>query len=319
MDHEHHQWLADVNRSIVELYERDQEMAQQPKNIQRMGHRDESRWHKVLLEWLPPQYEIGKRKYLLLETEDGPSATKEHDLVVFHPHYPMNLREREGVLASGVAAVFSAKRTITRKAIIEAYEDAAILRAGMKIRDWTPRECLAPPVFFGLLGESHGWKRDPKQRVRKLADELDHKVKAPREGLDMVCIADLGYWGRSTSIIKSDFWKSVQMPVPTPKELVDFVAALGAQEIVVSGLRHDYKEQQPLSPLTHFIGSLWAKLAINDPALRPLADGFRITNTFPLGGSLAFKRWTLAELTTSRIVDGVRRNFIPNKDWQYLY
>jgi hypothetical protein len=58
MDHEHHRWLADVNRSIVESYERDQEMAQQPKNIQRIGHRVESRWHKVLLEWLPPQYDV---------------------------------------------------------------------------------------------------------------------------------------------------------------------------------------------------------------------------------------------------------------------
>lgn len=97
------------------------------------------------------------------------------------------------------------------------------------------------------------------------------------------------------------------------------VAVLGAQDIVLSGLRHDYKEQQPLSPLTHFIGSLWAKLAINDSALRPLADGFRITDTFPLGGDLAFKRWTLAELTTSRIAESVRQNFFPNRDWQYLY
>lgn len=319
MDHEHHQWLGDANRSIVELYERDQKMAQQPKNIQRVGHRAESGWHKVLLDWLPPQYDIGKRKYLLLETEDGPAATKEHDLVVFHPHYPMHLREKEGVLASGVAAVFSVKRTINRKEIVGAYKDAAILRVGMKIREGTPRDHLAPPVFFGLLGESHGWKRDPKESVRKLVDELDHKVKTPREGLDMLCIADLGYWVRSTSIIKRELWKSMQMPDPTPQELVAFVGAMGAQDIVVSGLRHDYKDQQPLSPLTHFIGSLWAKLAINDPTIRPLADGFRITNTFPPGGGLAFRRWTLAELTTSRIADSVRRNFIPNADWQYLF
>jgi len=64
------------------------------------------------LEWLPPQYDVGKRKYLLLETEDGASVTKEHDLVVFHPHYPMSLRENDGVLASGVAAAFSLKRRL---------------------------------------------------------------------------------------------------------------------------------------------------------------------------------------------------------------
>jgi len=319
VDHEHHQWLADVNRSIVESYEREVAMAQRRSNTQRVGHRVESRWHRVLLDWLPPQYDVGKRKYLLLETEDGPARTKEHDLVVFHPCYPMDLRDRDDVLASGVAAVFSMRRTIGRKDIVEAYKDAAILRAGMQIREGNPRGHLAPPVFFGLLSESHKWKRDPKQRVRKLVDEFDHKVKVPREGLDMLCIADLGYWARSTSIIRPELWKSMQMPESPPPGLTNFVAALAAQDIVLSGLRHDYTEQQPLSHVTHFIGSLWAKLAINDPTVRPLADGFRITNTYPQTGNLAFKRWTLAELTTPRIADGVRREFIPNRDWQYLY
>jgi hypothetical protein len=65
-----------------------------------------------------------------------------------------------------------------------------------------------------------------------------------------------------------------------------------------------------------------AKITTISPAAtryRPLADGFRITKTFSEGGSLAFKRWKLAELTTERIMDGVRRNFIPNADWQYLF
>jgi hypothetical protein len=93
MIHEHHQWLADVNDSIVESYKRDEEMARQPGQIQRTGHRVESRWKGVLRDWLPPQYEVGdKRKYLLLEAEDGRTVTKETDLVVFYPHYPEKLR-----------------------------------------------------------------------------------------------------------------------------------------------------------------------------------------------------------------------------------
>lgn len=226
------------------------------------------------------------------------------------------------MLASGVAAAFSVKRTINRKAIVEAFEDAAVLRQGMKIRDPTPRTMLAPPIFFGLLGESHGWKKadDPKEKIKMLVDGFDMEVSTPREGLDMICVADLGYWVRSTSIIKAETLRSIQMPAALaqnmPKEVADF---LTAGDMVMSGLRHKYDDPQPLSPLTHFIGSLWAKLAINDPTLRPLADGFRITNTFPQGGSLAFRRWPLLELTTERIADAVRRNFIPTADWQYLY
>jgi hypothetical protein len=33
MQHEHHQWLEDVNRSIVEAYEREQEVARQANKI----------------------------------------------------------------------------------------------------------------------------------------------------------------------------------------------------------------------------------------------------------------------------------------------
>jgi Domain of unknown function (DUF6602) len=106
-----------MSKSIVESYERDQDMARQPTNIQRTGHRVESRWDEVLSNWLPPQYAIGKRKYILLETEGGPATTKETDLVIFHPHYPEKLRTKESVLASGVAAAFSSKRTIDRDAV----------------------------------------------------------------------------------------------------------------------------------------------------------------------------------------------------------
>ena len=131
----------------MESYEREQEAARQAKNFQETGHSVESRWDEVLSDWLPPQYEIGKRKYLLLETEDGPAMTKEHDLVVFFPHYPKILRKKHKVLASGVAAAFSVTRTVNREAIVEAYEDAATLRQGMKIRDTTPRNSSATGIL----------------------------------------------------------------------------------------------------------------------------------------------------------------------------
>lgn len=93
-----HQWLEDVNCSIVEAYEREQEVARQANKIQE---------------------------------------------VVFHPHYPNPLRKKRDVLASGVAAAFSVKRTLNREEIAEAYKQAAMIRQGMKIREGTPRDHLA--------------------------------------------------------------------------------------------------------------------------------------------------------------------------------
>jgi hypothetical protein len=306
MIHEHHQWLADVNKSIVESYERDQEMARQPGRIQRTGHRVESRWDEVLRDWLPPQYEVGKRKYLLLETNDGPTVTKETDLVVFRPHYPEKLRVKESVLASGVAAAFSSRRTIGRDDIKEAYEDAITLRRGMKIREGTQQAHLVPPVFFGLLGESHDWKAPsstPKENIKAITDELDRDlVKSPREGLDFICVADLGSWGRVTTVLTEKFLS--QNPNVTPLMALA-TGTSGKESLVLSGMRHDYK-QENLSPLTNFIGLLWGKLALNDLSLKPLADGLRITETTDTTGSFGLSSYRLADVTTPKIASQYR-------------
>ena len=95
--HPHHKWLADLNRSVVESYEDDAEMAREPGRVQQVGHRVESKWLNVLTQWLPRGYQVATRKYILLESAvDGKTVTRETDIVVLHPAYPESLlRERE--------------------------------------------------------------------------------------------------------------------------------------------------------------------------------------------------------------------------------
>lgn len=310
MIHKHHEWLADLNKSIVESYEREQEMARASGRTQETGHTVESRWDDVLTHWLPPQYEIGKRKYLLLETEDAPEVTKETDLVVFYPHYPEKLRKKNYVLASGVAAAFSVRRTVRRKDIEDAYSEAIALRRGMRIREGTQQAHLVPPVFFGLLGESHDWKAPgskAKENIKSITDELDRDlITAPREGLDFLCVADLGAWTRITTVLPQKFLKEQTKANPI---LVALTGSKGDESLVLSGMRHDY-EQQGLSPLTNFIGSMWGKLAINDPTLAPLANGLRITKTVDTSGSFGMGSgpYKLADVTTSRIASQYRNH-----------
>lgn len=307
MTHEHHEWLADVNESIVASYEREREQAREQSRTQETGHGVESRWDEILSEWLPPQYEIEKRKYLLLENEDGPALTKETDLVVFHPHYPEKLRKKHHVLASGVAAAFSIKRTIDRDAIKEAYEAGIALRRGMQIRNPAEqKDYLVPPVFFGLLGESHVWQSEgsnPKENIRAATTEFDRDlVGAPREGLDFICVADLGAWSRVSIVLTERFLREN----PTVAPFLGLASGtLGNEALVVSGLRHDY-EQQNLSPLTNFIGALWGKLAINDPTLKPLADGLRVTGTTDTLGSFPMRSHKFADVTTPQIAQRYR-------------
>lgn len=313
--HEHHEWLADLNQSIVDSFEREQASASERGRAQEVGHGVESNWDEVLTDWLPPQYEVGKRKYLLLETDDGPKMTKEHDLVVFHPHYPTKLRKKHHVLASGIAAAFSVKRSVGRKDIVEAYKDAIILRRGMRIRGWDQQEHLVPPVFFGLLGQSHDWKAPsstPSENIRGITAELDKElVTSPREGLDFICIADLGTWARKTIVLPQQF---LDKQVRTNSVGVAFMGAVGDDSRVMSALGRDY-EQQNLSPLTNFVGALWEKLAINDPSLKPLADGLRITKTMDTTVSLGTggKVYKLSEVTAPDIA----ARYWKSSPWSY--
>ena len=91
--------------------------------------------------------------------------------------------------------------------------------------------------------------------------------------------------------------------------LVALTGSTGNESLVLSGMRHDY-QQQDLSPLTNFIGSLWGKLAINDPALKPLADGLRITKTVDTSGSFGMGSgpYKLADVTTPKIASEYRNH-----------
>lgn len=313
MIRKHHEWLADVNDSIVKSYEREQGMARTSGRTQETGHVVESLWDGVLTDWLPPQYEVEKRKYILLENEDGSALPKETDLVVFHPHYPEKLRKKSYVLASGVAA-FSVRRTIGRQDIKDAYEEGIALRRGMQVRNANKeKDHLVPPVFFGLLGESHVWQSagsTPKENIKAITTEFDQElVQAPREGLDLLCVADLGAWSRLSIVLTEKFLRESPQVAPW---LGLASGTSGAEALVVSGLRHDY-EQQDLSPLTNFIGALWGKLAINDPTLKPLADGLRITNTTDSLGSFGMRSFKFADVATPQIA-GQYRN---HGNWHY--
>ena len=119
-------------------YAKAHEMASDPSKVQQSGHKSETAWVKALEGWLPPQYQIGQRKYLLLEDDSAsPAISAETDIVIFQPSYPERLRDREEILVSGVAAAFSVKLTLDRAGISEAIQQAAMVRRGTKIRSYS--------------------------------------------------------------------------------------------------------------------------------------------------------------------------------------
>jgi hypothetical protein len=317
MTYTHHKWLTDVNQKIVSDYAKKQAEVTEPSEIQKTGHESEAIWINVLKNWLPPQYAVERRKYILFEQDGGKSSSGETDIIVFHPSYPEHLRSEHAVLAGGVAAAFSVKRTIGKSDVVEACNEAATLRRGLMIRKPTLRHELVPPIFYGLLAESHEWKSvesQPHKNVEKAILDYDTaEINSPREGLDLICVADLACWRRVTFALPMRLTSNALTNSRPDLRLASSVGSgiFNADQGAAQGLPF-------LSPLTRFIGSLWGKLALNDPGLEPVASGFQATEPLP-HGNIGMKNWKLADVVSDDVMDKLEAGPTFGADWALGY
>jgi hypothetical protein len=280
MQHAHHEWLEMVADKMGHEYGRLRADAATPARIQQVGHGAEATWVQFLTEWLPPGYEVGRRKYILPEA-DGDGDEFETDIVVFAPSYPTALRVQERVLAAGVAAAFSVKLTADAAGLREAAESAVKLSRGLKPRNGTPRSEMLRPFPFGYLAHSHSWTSpasapwDNVARNLQLNDETF--VQHPRDSLDVVCIADLGMWN--------------QMYLPyTPNGAIPTAGVSASTAMIGSS------GPQPVAML---ISWLYERLSLTNPALTGLSDGFRLTTGGQ--GSGPQRRWPLDAVFTADV------------------
>lgn len=278
-------------------YAKAHEMASDPSKVQQSGHKSETAWVNALAGWLPPQYQIGQRKYLLLEDDSaGRAISAETDIVIFQPSYPERLRNREEILVSGVAAAFSVKLTLDRAGISEAIQQAAMVRRGTKIRSYSVTDEVLPPLFYGILAHSHRWKQpgsNPTENITRALVELDQEhSKHPREGLDLVCVADLDCWSRVTTV--STF------PEPgTPRAVIDPYGG------VRSGFFVEGEPRPTGPPVATLISLLLNKLSYRDPTVKPIADGLRLTSSGGDGdGDL--RHWYLPEALSRQAQEQLR-------------
>jgi hypothetical protein len=290
----HHEWLAKWSRELAEEYERLHQVA--ADDPQRSGHGGEASWLRLLEEWLPPAYEVGTRKYIVPEEGDD---TFETDLVIFNPAYPQRLREREEVIAGGVAAAFSVKLTLDAAGLRDAVDRGVRLKRSMQRRIGTPRDELLGPFAFGLVAHSHGWNQPsstPRENLeRNLLDVSTELVNHPREELDFVCVANLttiattrlvwmpsGGGGRQGAQARSD------------------IGEVGTGMMVAD-------EADVPGPLAVFISALIMRLAYVDPSVRPLADALRLTGTFGSARGQV-RRWRTEDVYSELV-----RNALPGR------
>ncbi|MEU8531716.1 DUF6602 domain-containing protein [Streptomyces parvulus] len=301
----HHSWLRAVEQDIQQEYTRLHGAAR--SDPQRAGHGGEGTWARILSDWLPPAYEVATRKYIVPETGDDLFET---DLIIFRPSYPRALRVREEVLASGVAAAFSVKLTLNKEGIRDGFDRAARIQRGIKPRIGSPREEMSSPFPVGLLAHSHSWKGDhQKARVQVICMEMDSAyARHPRESLDLLCIADLGVWFAS------------RMPF-LPQAMVRHLNGnTGAEQDAGSAMTSMMERQSESPTVAVLIATLYERLSLTDPTLRPLADGFKAYGDSGGGGGQP-RFWNLEDVFSEDVRRALSHGIVQFKDpnWLNLY
>lgn len=265
------EWIAATSHSIAKNYEENHAKAVDPARVQQVGHSAEVAWKATLEEWLPPQYEIGTRRYILPEVETQAYEYRETDIVVFRPGYPSALRNREEVLASGVLAAFSVKLTLDAAGLKEAVSEAARIRRHTAPRLGTPRRELTQPFRFGVLAHSHRFGKHPHEAVMRTLVAADRQSSShPRESLDIACVADLGVWskmilaytpvhGREAPALTGDWYVSTTQ--------VEHATRYSPEPV------EGWPPKNDLDPIVVFLGALYQQLSIEDEFAEPFSSG----------------------------------------------
>jgi hypothetical protein len=304
----HHEWFAKLSRDIQEDWERLRPTG--PEDTQKAGHGGESTWERLLSDWLPDSYEIGLRKYILPEVEGAEAF--ETDIIVFNPSYPEALRDREEVLAGGVAAALSAKLTLNAEGIRDGVKKAAALRRQIMMRYGSLRDELLGPFPVGLVAHSHVWKAPestPLDNIGNALVSLDAKhATHPRECLDILCVADLATWTASRIA-----YSPPEVAAVLPGAVQDQIEH-GA--CVTSASRAEPELSPP--PVGVFIAHLLNQLAYRDPTLRGMVQGLSLTGTLGAGGGKA-RLWNLGDVYSRDVLAFIPQRLGSSPDWMGAY
>ncbi|MEU4014885.1 DUF6602 domain-containing protein [Microbacterium sp. NPDC028030] len=290
------EWADNAKRSHAKAFEGAR------TDPQHAGHIAEQTWVAFLKEWLPPSYEVVMRKYIVPEIGDKLFET---DIVILRPSYPPALRDDPNIMASGVAAAFSVKSTLKPQGIREAVDSAITLRRSMHVRKGSPRRELHGAYPYGLLSLSHAWQADPLSVLKTHVEAAQASVSHPRELLDFICVPDLACVtaGRVAWV---------------PGEAMSAMSD-GAVNMPVASAGYAFSNpEESIAPVASFIAGLITKLAYHDPALQPLADGFRLTGTQGVGEGM-LRRWPLEGIYSAEVLKKLPYRMFSDDEWRPEY
>lgn len=271
--HDLYEFMRQLSDEMAAEYDRIQMRATEDPGT--AGDQGEENWAELLRGWLPRTYEVVTKGRII--GKDG-RTSPQIDVLVLKSIYPERLLTKKLYLAAGVAAAFECKTTLKAAHIDEAIETCVKIKNLYPVREGTPYKELHAPIVYGLLAHSHSWKGNnsiPEDNIeQKLLDSDCSHVSHPRQGLDLLCVADLATWTlcKYTSLGPHLF---VRPEDGSPL----FLRYGGPDEAVISsyaGYTPSYDHQvEHFTPIGGLICNLTNRLAREDSSLRDLADYYR--------------------------------------------
>ena len=260
--HDLYDFMQQLSDEMAAEYDRIQKRATEDPGT--AGDQGEENWAELLRGWLPSTYKVVTKGRIIGQDD---RTSPQVDVLVLKSVYPEKLLNKKLYLAAGVAAAFECKTTLKAEHIEKAVKTCVKIKNLYPVRQETPYKELHAPIVYGLLAHSHSWKAPnstPEKNIeQKLRESDDSYVPHPRQGLDLLCVADFGTW----SLSKSTFTLP-QIHGPN----------VGAITAYVGHTHYHNSKSKHFNPIVTLISRLSLRLAWEDPSLRDLADYYMRTS-----------------------------------------
>ena len=271
--HDLYEFMRQLSNEMAEEYDRIQMRATEDPGT--AGDQGEENWAELLRGWLPRTYEVVTKGRIISQ---GGETSRQVDVLVLKGTYPKKLLTKKLYLAAGVAAAFECKTTLEAAHIEKAVQTCAEIKNLYPVREGTPYKELNAPIVYGLLAHSHSWKgpnSTPEANIEKKLLESDIRhVSHPRQGIDLLCVADLAAW----ILCKVTLIGPQVFPVYEWELSSEFGPAGAALSSYIGFTPSDDNQVKHFTPIGVLISKLSQWLAWEDPLLRDLADYYRTTN-----------------------------------------
>ena len=160
---------------------------------------------------------------------------------------------------------------------------------------------------MGWLAHSHNWKGEnskPIDNIQKhLVDADCSHVLHPRQGLDFVCVADLGTWVLTK--LTFSYGPNSALPPYLCQERVNsgHLGLIPARD----------EEANDFTPVGSFYANLMERLAWEDPALRDIVNYYRVTGIGGQGGGELPRQWDFSSVYSETVRNKIKGGCLLHK------